>query len=373
MPDPLPLRCAVLEITNACNLHCAHCASNSGTVRRDELTFEEIRGLLETIKRLGGEEVTILGGEPVLRPDWFAICECVVRLDMRLIFISNGTLIGSAERDRLKQLRPFVIGISIDGASPETYRAQRGVDAFDRVLALLRQLLADGHRHVNGITTVTRSNLHEFDAFAALFENTGITWQIQIANRGGKRFDNREFITRDEFRGLAVKMRDAFLQRPNLHLRPMDDFGYFPIDPALRFLHETWKGCIAGRELVGVRSNGDILGCLSLGDEFVEANLRSVDLAQFWTARGSFERFRDKAARLTGRCRSCVHAQRCTAGCSSIAWSATGQIGCNPYCIRSLEEDDALCRALDSGEGTVRSLCRTNVCDTLKMVTQTRE
>ena len=35
-------------------------------------------------------------------------------------------------------------------------------------------------------------------------------------------------------------------------------------------------------------------------------------------------------------------AARCRAGCSAMAWSATGSLGCNPYCLRQLETEDIL-------------------------------
>jgi radical SAM protein with 4Fe4S-binding SPASM domain len=125
----------------------------------------------------------------------------------------------------------------------------------------------------------------------------------------------------------------------------MDDFGYFPIDPNLRFLHQTWHGCIAGVELIGIRSNGDVLGCLSLADPFVEGNLRQVPLADIWQSERFFAAFRDKGHYLTGECASCPYGQRCRAGCSAIAWSATGSFGCNPYCMRSLEVAEVLAGA----------------------------
>ncbi len=45
---------------------------------------------------------------------------------------------------------------------------------------------------------------------------------------------------------------------------------------------------------------------------------------------------------LTGVCGSCSKGRECRAGCTSIAWSATGTVGCNPYCIRSLETESIL-------------------------------
>ena len=344
MSELRPLRHAVIEVTNACNLRCPHCASTSGKPRPDEMGLAEIRALLATIASLGGEEITIIGGEALIRPDWYEICSAVRDLGMRLVLISNGLLIrDEATITRLDELSPHLVGISIDGASPETYRSHRGVDGFHHIMDLLQRLVARGHANVNGITTFTRANLHEFDAFVDLFADTGITWQVQIANKGGARFDEALFPTRSDYAWLVDRMRAVWLERrDHVRLQWMDDFGYFPLDPALRFLHQTWHGCIAGLELIGVRSNGDVLGCLSLGDEFVEANLREEPLESIWTSNRFFQQLRHKEEHLVGECARCPYASRCKAGCTAIAWSATGRMGVNPYCIRSLETQDIL-------------------------------
>lgn len=346
-----PLRHAVLEITNRCNLRCAHCASNSGEARTNELALGEWCRLLFDIRELGGEEITLLGGEPLLHPEWFKIAAAVGELGMRLVLISNGLLIDREETlARLMALRPHLIGISLDGSTAESYRQMRGVDGFDRIIGLLRRLLADGHPQVNAITTFTRNNLEEFDRFCDLLDNSGITWQIQLAHDGGERFRAEEFVSLEDFRWLAGKIRQAILTRPNLRLRTMDDFGYFPLDPALRFLHQTWTGCIAGTSLIGVRSNGDLLGCLSLGDRFIEGNLREDPLREFWTRSSSFHRFREKHRVLGGACAQCAFGGECKAGCSAIAYSATGNLGNNPYCIRALESADILTGFVDGAK-----------------------
>ncbi|MBN1611534.1 MAG: radical SAM protein [Polyangiaceae bacterium] len=343
---PGPLRSAVLEITNRCNLRCPHCASSSGLARAGEMTGEEISALLRDIRSLGGQEITLIGGEALLRGDWTDIARTVHALGMRLVLISNGLLFTQDTFAELRQLRPHLIGISVDGATPQSYRALRGRDGLATCLRVLRQLLADGHTHVNAITTFSRRNLLEFDALADLFAGTGITWQVQIANHGGDRWDHGQFLSRSEFGWLAARMREVYVhRRGQVRLRHMDDFGYFPLDPKLRFLHQTWQGCIAGRELIGVRSNGDVMGCLSLGDEFVEANLRTVPLRELWQSGRYFRQLRHKEELLHGECAACPWALECRAGCSAIAWSATGSLGCNSHCLRSLETEAILKQA----------------------------
>ena len=119
----------------------------------------------------------------------------------------------------------------------------------------------------------------------------------------------------------------------------MDDFGYFPMTPKLRFLCQRWNGCAAGRHVIGIRANGDVLPCLSLGHQFIEDNLRRRPLAEIWNDPNSFAQFRHKEEHLTGPCAKCPFGSRCKAGCSAMAISQTGTLTETPFCIRQLETE----------------------------------
>ncbi len=333
----------VLELTNRCNLRCPHCASDSGVCRNDEMTRTELQDVFRQLAELGCHTMSMLGGEMLLRPDWFEICQDARSCGMDLQLITNGLLVDEDVRKKFIALKPQTACVSLDGASSETYRKQRGVDGFDKCMKLLNELVADGHRQVNAITTFSSLNIHEFDDFAKLFIDSEIIWQVQMVHKAGHRFDDRLLLNQEQYAFFVDKVTHYMNEfNGRLRLRHMDDFGYFAITPKLRFTHQVWDGCHAGRRVIGIRSNGDVLGCLSMGDEFIEANLKEVPLSEIWNSGHYFKRFRRKEELLSGHCAKCAFGQVCKAGCSAMALSSTDSLGDNTYCVRRMEEQRML-------------------------------
>jgi len=67
-----------IELTLACNMRCEHCGSSAGRPRPSELSVEEFDTLFADLKRLGGYEVCLLGGEPFVRPDWYEVAHEII-------------------------------------------------------------------------------------------------------------------------------------------------------------------------------------------------------------------------------------------------------------------------------------------------------
>lgn len=335
---------AVVEITNRCNLRCPHCASASGRARPEEMSLAEIRVVMRDLKELGCRTVTILGGEFLLRPDWLDVAKAVKEEGMSLNLITNGILVTPEIRRLFKSLDPATVGVSIDGATPASYRAIRGVDGFAKCRRLLDELVGDGIQQVNAITTFSSRNLGDFDAFVSEFIGQPFVWQVQLVHKAGERFDDSLLLSRDQYEWFVERVTHCIkTMGDRLKIRTMDDFGYFPFAPELAFLCQIWDGCPAGRRVVGVRANGDVLPCLSLGSGFVEDNVRRRPLVDIWRDPRSFAEFRDKSAeRLTGRCAKCIMADRCRAGCSAAAISTTGRLTETRFCIRQVETDKML-------------------------------
>ena len=60
-----------IELTKQCNMNCMHCGSSAGKIRSNELTIQEITQIITEAKQLQCKLITLLGGEPFLREDWY--------------------------------------------------------------------------------------------------------------------------------------------------------------------------------------------------------------------------------------------------------------------------------------------------------------
>ncbi len=65
-----PPRTLLWELTLKCQCRCSHCAAAGGKPRPDELSMDEALAVCDQIAKLGISSVCLMGGEPLLHPDW---------------------------------------------------------------------------------------------------------------------------------------------------------------------------------------------------------------------------------------------------------------------------------------------------------------
>ena len=104
------------NVTRRCNLHCAHCYTDS--FDRDyegELTTEEAKAVIDDLAAFGAPVILFSGGEPLLRPDLPELVERAQSRGIRSVISTNGTLLIHAVAQELKDLGVSYVGVSIDG------------------------------------------------------------------------------------------------------------------------------------------------------------------------------------------------------------------------------------------------------------------
>jgi MoaA/NifB/PqqE/SkfB family radical SAM enzyme len=156
-------------VNHACNLKCTHCYDAVPYSRRD-LSTEKALALIEHLAGAGVSFIAFSGGEAFLRKDLFLLMEHAAAHGMAFGARSNGTRITPSVAARLRELGISVVGVSFDGATPETHDYVRGQGAFSEAIAGLRALRAEGIRAQMEVV-LSRHNVHEALAFIELGES----------------------------------------------------------------------------------------------------------------------------------------------------------------------------------------------------------
>lgn len=158
-------------VNHACNLKCSHCY-DVVSYQRHDLSTRDALNLIDHLAEAGVNFIAFSGGEAFLRKDLFTLMEHCKNKGMNFSARSNGTRINGAVAERLRDLGISVVGISFDGASPETHDAVRGLGAFKESMAGLKALRNEGIRAQMEVV-LSKKNAHEALEFIRLGESVG--------------------------------------------------------------------------------------------------------------------------------------------------------------------------------------------------------
>jgi radical SAM protein with 4Fe4S-binding SPASM domain len=335
-------RSCVWELTLACNLRCKHCGSRAGDRREGELEDHELFRIADELADLGCRRVTLSGGEPTLHPLWDEVGRRLGRRGLKVNLISNGWHWDEHHIRRAKDAGLVGAAFSLDGFRVE-HDALRREGSFERVVAAIDRTAAAGFP-VAVNTTITKLNQNMFHELRGFLIAHGVfAWQLQFATPTGNMGDHRDIVVgAEDFLWLVPRIAEICRSNtPKFFARGSDDVGYYgrpeqdlrDYDEALPF----WVGCRAGCQVIGIESNGDVKGCLSLpssvnGEKrFVEGNLRTATLEAIWKRPGAFSYNREHEEQdLRGFCSVCRYRDFCRGGCT---WTKYTESAGNPYCF----------------------------------------
>lgn len=336
---------AVWEITLKCNLACSHCGSRAGKERAKELSTEEALDLVKQMAQVGIKEVTLIGGEAFLRPDWLQIAAAITQAGMLCTMTTGGYGISLDTARRMKEAGIGTVSISMDGleATHDRLRGRKGSWKYAfKTMSHLREV---------GIpfgcnTQINRLSAPEFPCIYEHIRDAGAkAWQIQLTVPMGNAADNADILLQpyellDIYPMLARVARRA--AREGVKIQPGNNIGYYgPYERLLRGGGDEWtfwQGCAAGLSTLGIEADGAIKGCPSLPTTaYTGGNIRSRSLQEIVEQTDEL-RFNLKAGtpegteHLWGFCQGCEFARLCRGGCTWTAHVFFNRRGNNPYC-----------------------------------------
>lgn len=341
---PLRTTYAVWELTLACNLGCVHCGSRAGESRAAELTTSEALDLVRQLAGVGVNEVTLIGGEAYLRPDWLRIVAAIREAGMSCSLTTGGYGISAAAAREMRAAGLQQVSVSIDGrqTTHDLLRGRSGSwSACFRTLRYLREARIPATCN----TQINRLSAPELPLiYADIREAACRAWQLALTVPMGRAADRPELLLQPpELLDLFPLLNElaGWAERDNILLFPGNNIGYYgPYERRLRGGGGggIWDGCQAGINTLGIEADGTIKGCPSLPTAaYSGGNVRERSLRQILssapelhlnTGQGTEAALRD----LWGFCATCEYAALCRGGCSWSAHVFFGRRGNNPYC-----------------------------------------
>lgn len=316
---PLPRRLH-LELTNRCNLDCRACARGSLAESAMDLAPLDVMRLLADLPDLRTVALQV-NGESLVYPWLGDVVRAAHARGAAVEMNTSAVLLDERRRRTLIETGLEALHVSLDGATPETYRAVRGADEFEAIVARVRALVRErdaAGAHCPRVALwiiATRRTLRELPALVRLCADVGAdevyVQRLVVFGRGlatdGEslhgRVGEQESAILSEAAALAgrlgVVLGASGGRDPARMLAPA---------PA----PEPWRECRRPFESAVVMADGDVVPCCISTFVAPRAEIRLGSVLQDgWNAVWWNERYRRLRAGLAGAappplfCRGC--------------------------------------------------------------------
>lgn len=349
------------ELTARCNLRCKMCLIRIDNKTMEKLDLKERSAkewihMADQVRQAGTLGLLLTGGEPMLRPDFIEIYTELASMGFILTVYTNATLISQDIINIFQKYPPHNIGVTVYGASRETYGAVTGSeDAYDRMILgvnELRQLPSI----VNIRTTIIKDNLKDLDKISSWAKSLGsevnfnvsriVTMPVRygIADVKSCRLtpeQNVDMLKKMYTEGIIDPLKSLIHDYPDINLdKEIIDIIAGRMEESCKKPKNkpTIYGCDAGINSYTITWDGTLIGCQMLNDcctyPFTDGFL------QAWNE------FPGKVKLLPPpeKCRGCL--TPCTS-CYATRISETGSMeGCPEYICREAKLKEEMENAL---------------------------
>jgi radical SAM protein with 4Fe4S-binding SPASM domain len=304
----------VFELTYQCNHKCMFCScpwENEKQYKKNELSKYEWFKVVDTLANYGIKQVTLSGGEPLLRTDLEEIIRYIYSKGASVNLISNGKLISDEILSLLKELN---ISLSISVPGLETFEEHTGIDNIESVLNIFEKAKKLDIKTTANIA-VTKKNLPELYKNIALPLILGADYIL--LNRflpGGRGMFNKEFLlTNDEINEM-LDIAEEVLSQANRYGQIGTELPYCIIKNPKKYKHLTISSkCSAAKYFFVVDPSGYVKVCNHSPHRLVHYSMIEELLKNnYWNNYIN-------SNYIPEMCKSCIHLDVCDGGCREAA------------------------------------------------------
>ncbi len=121
----------ILMPHSACNCKCVMCDIWKDNKNLKQLTENDIQGLLSSLKKFGTREVVMSGGEALLNPNFFRLCEILHQQNIKISLLSTGLSLKKNAEQILTWIDNIIV--SLDGNEEVHDRIRNIPNAFQKL------------------------------------------------------------------------------------------------------------------------------------------------------------------------------------------------------------------------------------------------
>jgi MoaA/NifB/PqqE/SkfB family radical SAM enzyme len=269
---------AELDITYACDLRCRMCARWKDR-RRDPLSLAEYRRLAGEFDALGVHQISIAGGEPLLREDVFDVIAAFAARGMSVNLCTNGMQLEKF-RQAILASGATCVTVSLDGATAECHDRIRGLSGshvqVSRGIASFLDQRSDGVPILRVRMTVSEVNAREIGPFYrqwravaddVLFQPVHHCADSYYTGMHTAALDLDPGLLAEQLRGTPMQT-DAYMKQL---VESLETTGSYPAAP-----------CFAGLLMVRIDPWGNVYPCLE--QHVCVGSVRQDNFAAIWNS-----------------------------------------------------------------------------------------
>ncbi len=320
-----------LALTGKCNLRCKHCNTSSTWNLEEELSFDEIKRVLDQLKEEKIFNLNLFGGEPFYYPRIYEFLELLDDYPMRVTILTNGTLIDEKVVRHLKKMKFLdIIQISIDGSSAEVHDWQRGEGSFSKAIQAAKLLLKDEFS-VKIKAIINKHNYTDIENMVKLALSLGLKdMDFGDAVECGKAavYASDMRLEGEVHKYIMSEMFRLKREYPDFHFggtlaQKMEMLTDFYEGGPGKGDRGTFSTCPAAQNMLSIRSDGKVVPCSAFWT-LVCGDVRENSLKDIWNNSDIFKEIRllaeESLSSHKAECKKCDYLTYCNGGCRAGAY-----------------------------------------------------
>ncbi len=285
-----------IYLTNNCNLRCKHCFMYAEDKIENEMSFDEIKRLLDLCSANGCYKVIYTGGEAATRTDFLDILKHSKKVGLNVQVISNGTI---WSKEDIVELSKYIdeIQISIDGFDEPSNAKIRGKGAFQKSLETVDNFIKTGEVSVAVSITplydMLHSNVQNYIAFGKSLVSKYIDNDFLVIFCK-ELLDGRNVVAHKEKNRYMQETTDFIMSEiyPNNELTTFIKSHEY---------NQIYNNC--GYGALNINSNGDFYFCGRINEVKKYGNIRNMPFSEIMELR--------KKARIASRVDNFLPCKNC--------------------------------------------------------------